>query len=483
MATTFASATATTNTTNSSSEIRPSMTINRVPLVSAQTTNCEQAISAKQLYLDQSIHMNFKHEKRLSSLKEIAEQANNSLENRFSTDATTGAIIDTKTATTTAIVATIPTTSRPSSNKDDRPNLTGDSQSRANQAHNSSQVRSSNCQIDKSRATNSINQASAIKQASGCANKASSFVASSTSSSTSSSNSSSISLTSSSSSSSSSSTTASASVSTSGQVHNSQGQNQSYQQQYQEEFYKMRERLFRMLSKVPIQVETEPSLSWQRYLQRPNCSPVHQLDAASASSSASTSNSVSSASSTSTSTPTTSSARLVASSRKIDQETLIIKYYNDRSLNDILEQHFGCALINHNFVLGLALDSRPQNQIQHEHHHQQRPQLQQNAQSLDNSGNFGNFSHEQQQQAFCMASDNEMCRESLVQQEHPIEQCLDWQSNQNSYNLSWQMAQHGTFDLAIPNTVQLRATASAASNVKKLTNQKRSTMNTVKGKH
>lgn len=97
---------------------------------------------------------------------------------------------------------------------------------------------------------------------------------------------------------------------------------------YQEEFNKMRERLFRLLSKVPIQVESVNS----------------DYEPSSSSTSA---------------TPSSSSSSLSQSQgfRKINRKPLIIKYYNERSLTDILDQHFGCSLIKHNFEHGVPLDA------------------------------------------------------------------------------------------------------------------------------
>lgn len=96
---------------------------------------------------------------------------------------------------------------------------------------------------------------------------------------------------------------------------------------YQEEFNKMRERLFRLLSKVPIQVETVNS----------DYEPGNSSSATPSSSSSSSSQS--------------------QSFKKINRKPLIIKYYNERSLTDILDQHFGCSLIKHNFEHGVPLDA------------------------------------------------------------------------------------------------------------------------------
>lgn len=495
MATTFAPATTSTNTNNpAANEIRASINItNRVPLVSAQTTNCEQAlntttatttIATRQSYLD---HTSFKNEKKQPSYKSSsAEQSTYRLENRLNTDITTPTIYSSA-KTTTAMATT--ESYQPSLSKNNGRNQTL-SNTKANQAHNSSQIRSSNFQVDKNQ-TSLINQASTIKTPSSCSNRLntplSSLPLSSSLSSLSSSSSSSSSTPSSSTSTSTSTpslSSSSSSLAPLSQAHNSQSQNQNHQLQYPEKFYKMRERLFRMLSKVPIQVETEPKMFNQQHYSRKlqDSSPVHLTN--SASTSISTPNSAST-SVLSVASSTCSSSRS-DSSRRIDQEALIIKYYHDKSLNDILDQHFGCALINHNCVLDLALGS-----------HQPPPQQQQQQSShfLDNSGaivnlgNVSNFVADQHHQStyYIATTDNEMYHESLIQQQqqqhqqHPfaIEECLDWpNSNLNSYNLGWQMgAQHGSFELTIP-SVQNKA-----PNTKRLTNQKRPTISTVKGKH
>lgn len=100
---------------------------------------------------------------------------------------------------------------------------------------------------------------------------------------------------------------------------------QKYYFHYQDEMSRMRERLFRLLSKVPIHVETEPI----------SCSsngshPANTL-------------------------ATTSKQQqqhvksIPRQSRVIDREPLIIKYYKDRTLSELIDQHFGCSLIKHNF--------------------------------------------------------------------------------------------------------------------------------------
>lgn len=109
-------------------------------------------------------------------------------------------------------------------------------------------------------------------------------------------------------------------------------QSQKYNFQYQDEMSRMRERLFRLLSKVPIHVETEPV----------GCGLT--ADASSVSPS-------SSSSSSSSSTSKQQSSKLPKSQhcKFIDREPLIIKYYNDRTLPELIEQHFGCSLIKHNY--------------------------------------------------------------------------------------------------------------------------------------
>lgn len=222
-----------------------------------------------------------------------------------------------------------------------------------------------------------------------------------------------------------------------------QNQNQSYQVQYQEEFNRMRERLFRMLSKVPIQVETEPN-SW---------SPIQRANSLPASTSSSSSSALSTCSRNST-------------SRRIDREPLLIKYYNDRFLNDILEQHFGCALIKHNFELGLALDAHltPQQANQQSlHAFESRPEL-----ASLNAAFCGG-----EQQIFRLSSDNQLyqCQPELGSQLGGLEQCSDWQASQsNSCNFSWQMAAHYGPSL------------DAQTNSKKSANERRPTATIVKGK-
>lgn len=82
----------------------------------------------------------------------------------------------------------------------------------------------------------------------------------------------------------------------------------SQQVLYHEEFNRMRERLFRILSKVPIQVETNGTSQGQEEGKG-------------------------------------ASKRC----KVIDREPVTIKYYNQRSLAEILELHFSCSLIKHNF--------------------------------------------------------------------------------------------------------------------------------------
>lgn len=110
---------------------------------------------------------------------------------------------------------------------------------------------------------------------------------------------------------------------------------------YQEEFNKMRERLFRLLSKVPIQVETVANDDTSTNNSNSgNNSILATCSSASASASASSS----------------SSSSQSQNSKKINREPLLIKYYNERSMTDILDQHFGCSLIKHNYELGVHLD-------------------------------------------------------------------------------------------------------------------------------
>lgn len=106
---------------------------------------------------------------------------------------------------------------------------------------------------------------------------------------------------------------------------NQSSANKDHKLHYQEEFNRMRERLFRLLSKVPIQVETV----------------TNECDSNATASS-------------STSSSSSQSQNIL---KKINAEPLIIKYYNERSLSDIIDQHFGCSLIRHNFEHGVPLNA------------------------------------------------------------------------------------------------------------------------------
>jgi len=90
----------------------------------------------------------------------------------------------------------------------------------------------------------------------------------------------------------------------------------SYHAQYQEEFCKVRERLFRMLSKVPVQIETPQAGSATTKPQTP---------------------------------------------KTVDREPLIVKYYNDKSLESILDLHFSCSLMKHSYERGMSLGSPSEN--------------------------------------------------------------------------------------------------------------------------
>lgn len=94
---------------------------------------------------------------------------------------------------------------------------------------------------------------------------------------------------------------------------------------HQDQFNKLRERLFRLLSKVPIQVETvEPS------------APIESKNKI-----------ISGISCSSSSCSSISSPR--CQQKKItDRKPLLIKYYNERSLSEILSLHFGCSLMSRN---------------------------------------------------------------------------------------------------------------------------------------
>lgn len=95
-----------------------------------------------------------------------------------------------------------------------------------------------------------------------------------------------------------------------------------YQEHYQNELNKMRERLFRMLSKVPIHVETSPV--------------QHQTKPISVGQSMTTAN---------------------QQPRTNFREPLIIKYYHEQSLADIIELHFACSLVKYNQDNGLSPDA------------------------------------------------------------------------------------------------------------------------------
>lgn len=81
-----------------------------------------------------------------------------------------------------------------------------------------------------------------------------------------------------------------------------------------EELNQIRERLFRTLSKVPIQVESSPKSP-----SRPEGAP--------------------------------------AGPRNQLKQPLVIKYYHERSLADVLELHFACSLVKHNLEQGLTSDA------------------------------------------------------------------------------------------------------------------------------
>lgn len=112
-----------------------------------------------------------------------------------------------------------------------------------------------------------------------------------------------------------------------------------YQFQHQEEANKMRERLFRLLSKVPIQVQTIQANNSPK-----TSTPSSQPQGPSSSSSGSGS---------SNSLTTNQSEQQEACNR----EPLIIKYYNERYLAEILDLHFSCSLKKHNNDRRLAIDN------------------------------------------------------------------------------------------------------------------------------
>lgn len=111
-----------------------------------------------------------------------------------------------------------------------------------------------------------------------------------------------------------------------------------YQVQYYDEFNKMREKLFRLLSKVPIQVE--PMIG---------CIASQSAAAAAATTAAAAAadNQCCSSSSSSSISSQQSSSRQQPS--MIDRKPLLIKYYNEKFLNDILDLHFNCSLMKLNF--------------------------------------------------------------------------------------------------------------------------------------
>lgn len=115
--------------------------------------------------------------------------------------------------------------------------------------------------------------------------------------------------------------------------------NNSKRAYYQDQFNKLKERLFRNLSKVPIQVES---------LERPISEELTDqsqrvLVTQSSSSSCSSSSNSSSNSSGSKST----------SSRFNEWRPLLIKYYQERAASEVLNLHFGCSLMSHNCKFGL----------------------------------------------------------------------------------------------------------------------------------
>lgn len=89
---------------------------------------------------------------------------------------------------------------------------------------------------------------------------------------------------------------------------------------YQDDFNRMRERLFRLLSKVPIQVETLATDSAPSSSQRTEDGLAWQ--------------------------------------------PLVIKYYHERSLADILELHFGCSLIKYDHEHTFATQPQQISQLQ-----------------------------------------------------------------------------------------------------------------------
>lgn len=116
-----------------------------------------------------------------------------------------------------------------------------------------------------------------------------------------------------------------------------------YQQvHYYDEFNRMREKLFRLLSKVPIQVE--PMI---------NCNGAQ-------SSTDNPAGGSSSASSPSQQSTSRQAQQQHTTNNMIDRKPLLIKYYNEKSLNEILDLHFNCSLLKFNFENNLASNLSPE---------------------------------------------------------------------------------------------------------------------------
>lgn len=151
----------------------------------------------------------------------------------------------------------------------------------------------------------------------------------------------------------------------------------------------MRERLFRLLSKVPIQVETVSS--------------------------------------------TTLSTLLPSSSRKpAEREPLMIKYYKETSLTDILELHFNCSLLKHNYERGFSLVNNaqpalgvPSSVSQEQVYQASQQDANMYQQSVDNQ--YSNSLQKQQQHY-----------QSLQQHHQQMQYGNEWQSQSSSSLFGWQ---------------------------------------------